>query len=135
MAAETYLGFDFGLSRIGVAVGQSVTGTANPLVVLKARDGIPDWGIIEKLIREWKPARVIVGLPLNMDGTKSDMTALAEKFARKLHGRFGVAIAMADERLTSNAAKEYVEDGELLDAIAAKLIIETWLSDAEKPSE
>ncbi len=123
------MGFDFGMSRIGVAVGQTITGSASPLTVLAARDGIPDWQQLGRLLSEWKPARVIVGLPLNMDGSESDMSALAEKFGRKLQGRFGVTVEMVDERLSSREAKTRVDEGELLDAAAAAIILETWLSE------
>lgn len=129
MAGETVIGFDFGMARIGVAVGQSITGTAGPLTVLPARDGVPDWDSLGALISEWKPSRVVVGLPLNMDGTGSDMSALAEKFGRKLHGRFGVEVEMVDERLSTRAARELSQDyqsGKHVDAIAACLILETW---------
>ncbi len=129
--SETAFGFDFGMARIGVAVGQSVTRTASPLVVLKARDGIPDWSEIEKLIREWKPSRLVVGLPLNMDGSTSEMSALAEKFGRKLHGRFNIEVEMMDERLTSREARELTQqydEGAPVDAVAACLILESWFS-------
>ncbi|MDZ7686701.1 MAG: Holliday junction resolvase RuvX [Gammaproteobacteria bacterium] len=125
---ETVMGFDFGMSRIGVAVGQTVTGTASPLTVLEARDGIPDWQQIELLLREWRPSTIVVGLPLNMDGTDSDMSALAEKFGRRLHGRFGVDVEMMDERLSSREARERLGDDKLLDAVAASIILETWLA-------
>lgn len=123
------MGFDFGMARIGVAVGQTITGSASPLTVLTARDGIPDWHQLERLLKAWKPARVIVGLPLNMDGSDSDMSALAEKFGRKLQGRFGVTVEMVDERLSSREARTRVDEGELLDATAAAIILETWLSE------
>jgi putative Holliday junction resolvase len=85
----TFLGFDFGTKSIGVAVGQRITGR-RPLPALKAQDGKPDWNIIEKLLKEWQPEAVIVGLPLNMDGTEQPLTARARNFANKIHGRFGV---------------------------------------------
>ncbi|HBT7181679.1 TPA: Holliday junction resolvase RuvX, partial [Klebsiella pneumoniae] len=87
----TFLGFDFGTKSIGVAVGQRITATARPLPALKAQDGKPDWNVIEKLLKEWQPEAVIVGLPLNMDGTEQPLTARARNFANKIHGRFGVA--------------------------------------------
>lgn len=127
MTDETVMGFDFGMARIGVAVGQTVTGTAGPLTVLAARDGIPDWQEIERLLREWQPTTVVVGLPLNMDGTASDMSALAEKFGRRLHGRFAVNVEMMDERLSSREARERLGNRESLDAEAASIILETWL--------
>ncbi|MEX2326244.1 MAG: Holliday junction resolvase RuvX, partial [Pseudomonadales bacterium] len=118
MADYLAMGFDFGMSRIGVAVGQSVTGTANPLTVLSARNGIPDWSQIENLISEWQPAVLVVGLPLNMDGTNSDMSDRARKFARRLAGRFNLPTTTMDERLTTREAKEFTKGDEGLDAIA-----------------
>ena len=88
MASETLLGFDFGTKSIGVAVGQQLTGTARALAALKAQDGIPDWNLIGKLLKEWQPDYVVVGLPLNMDGTEQPLTDRARKFANRIHGRF-----------------------------------------------
>ena len=101
----TFLAFDFGTRSIGVAVGQQITGTARPLNALKAQNGTPDWTLIEKLLKEWQPALVIVGLPLNMDGTEQSLTARARNFANKIHGRFGVAIKLHDERLSTVEAR------------------------------
>ncbi|MBB1202779.1 Holliday junction resolvase RuvX [Enterobacteriaceae bacterium 89] len=101
----TLLGFDFGTRSIGVAVGQRITGTARPLGALKAQDGTPDWNAIEKLIKEWQPEAVIVGLPLNMDGTEQPLTARARKFGNKIHGRFGVQVILHDERLSTVEAR------------------------------
>ena len=92
----TFLGFDFGTKSIGVAVGQRITGTARPL---------PALNIIEKLLKEWQPEAVIVGLPLNMDGTEQPLTARARNFANKIHGRFGVQITLHDERLSTVEAR------------------------------
>lgn len=101
----TLLGFDFGTRSIGVAVGQRITGTARPLGALKAQDGTPDWNAVEKLLKEWQPDAVIVGLPLNMDGTEQPLTVRARKFANKIHGRFGVQVILHDERLSTVEAK------------------------------
>ena len=79
----TLLAFDFGTKSIGVAVGQRITGTARPLPAIKAQDGTPDWNIIERLLKEWQPDEIIVGLPLNMDGTEQPLTARARKFANE----------------------------------------------------
>ena len=84
IGSRTVLAFDFGTKSIGVAVGQEITGTASPLAALKARDGIPDWNVIEKLYEEWQPQLVVVGLPLNMDGTEQEVTQRAKKFANRL---------------------------------------------------
>ncbi|ALR78006.1 Holliday junction resolvase RuvX [[Enterobacter] lignolyticus] len=101
----TLIAFDFGTKSIGVAVGQRITGTARPLCALKAQDGTPDWNAVEKILTEWQPDAVIVGLPLNMDGTEQPLTARARKFANKLHGRFGVKIELHDERLSTVEAR------------------------------
>ncbi len=91
------LAFDFGLARIGVAVGQPITGTATPLATLKAKEGIPDWQIIEKLIMEWHPKLLLVGEPFNMDSSDQQITLKARKFANRLHGRFGLPFEMFDD--------------------------------------
>jgi len=132
---KTLLAFDYGTKNIGVATGQTITASANVLPPLKARDGIPDWTQIERLILEWKPDLVLVGLPLNMDGTESELCVRARKFANRLHGRFGANIEMVDERLTSFEAKgEVISRGgprdykyNPVDSIAARLILESWL--------
>ncbi|MDL4912822.1 MAG: Holliday junction resolvase RuvX [Enterobacterales bacterium endosymbiont of Blomia tropicalis] len=105
MLNHTLLGFDFGTKSIGVAVGQQLTGSARPLAALKAQNGTPDWQQIEKLLKEWQPDFVVVGLPLNMDGTEQELTARARKFANRLHGRFGVRIELQDERLSTIEAR------------------------------
>ncbi|MDO3383174.1 Holliday junction resolvase RuvX [Gilvimarinus algae] len=140
---RTLLAFDYGTSRIGVATGQTATGSASALGELRARDGTPDWNDIKKLLDEWQPELVLVGLPLNMDGSDSDFAQRARKFANRLHGRFGVAIQMVDERLSSFEAKQehraaggsghYKSDP--VDAIAARLILETWFSERSTRSE
>jgi putative holliday junction resolvase len=132
---KTLLAFDYGTQNIGVANGQTITSSATSLKPLKAKDGIPDWSQIEKLIGEWKPDLVLVGLPLNMDDTESELSARARKFANRIHGRFGVKIEMVDERLTSFEAKGEVMNrggsrdykNNPIDSIAARLILEGWL--------
>ncbi|MBR9907809.1 MAG: Holliday junction resolvase RuvX [Gammaproteobacteria bacterium] len=130
------IGFDFGTHSIGVAVGQSLTGTASPLPALKAKDGQPNWDLVAKLFAEWQPDTVVVGLPLNMDGTDQPLTDLARKFANRLHGRFGLQVVLQDERLTTVAAKEdlfsrggykQLQKGKV-DSAAAQLIVEDYLS-------
>ena len=105
MSSGTLLAFDFGTRSIGVAIGQRITGTARPLAALKAQDGTPDWNLIARLLKEWQPETVIVGLPLNMDGTEQPLTARARNFANKIHGRFGVATTLHDERLSTVEAR------------------------------
>lgn len=132
---KTLIAFDYGTKNIGAACGQTITRSANALPALTAKDGIPDWSIIEKLLAEWKPDLVLVGLPLNMDDSESELAVRARKFANRLHGRFGVKVELIDERLTSFAAKgEVMERGgsrdyknNPVDSIAARLILESWL--------
>lgn len=132
---KTLLAFDYGTKNIGVAVGQTITSSARSLPPLKAKDGVPDWSQIEKLLAEWKPDLVLVGLPLNMDDSESELSARAKKFGNRLNGRFGVKIEMVDERLTSFEAKgEVISRGgprdyknNPVDSIAARLILESWL--------
>lgn len=129
------LGFDFGTKSIGVATGQMITATAQPIAAIKANDGIPNWDIVEKVIKEWQPDLVVVGLPLNMDGTEQMITQRAKKFANRLNGRFGVKIALQDERLTTASAKEFIFshggykalDKGKIDSVSAALILESWM--------
>jgi len=129
----TLLGFDFGTAKIGIAVGQTLTGTASALTTLRSIQQKPDWKGISTLIETWQPEAMVVGMPYDMDDTEAQIAPLAKKFARQLEGRYHLPIYMADERLTSQTArlelnrapKSYAE----LDAIAAKLILETWLSE------
>ena len=133
------LAFDYGEKRIGVAVGQAITGTANPLDALAAKTGEPDWGKVQHLLDEWRPQCVIVGCPLNMDGSEQLLTRRAKKFANRLHGRFGVQVHLVDERLSSVAAREelFAELGyrglqkHSIDSLAACHILETWFRENE----
>jgi putative Holliday junction resolvase len=137
---RTLLGFDYGLKNIGVAVGQDLTQTANPLTVIKARDGIPNWNDIEALITEWQPELLIVGLPLNMDGTEQKMTAAARKFGNRLNGRFQIAVEWQDERLSTFEALEQLgirsklqsKNRDDVDRISAQLILQSWLNEHPK---
>ena len=130
------LGFDYGLSRIGVATGQTLTKTASPLTALPAQNGTPQWETVEQLLVEWKPDVVIIGLPLHQDGTMSDMAARAKKFGQRIHGRFGVRVAFIDEYESTREAREHLtysgkasdQDGKL-DATAASIILERWLGE------
>lgn len=128
------MAFDFGLGHIGCAVGQTLTSTARPLAVLKARDGQPDWQQLAALVGEWRPNVLLVGLPLNMDGSESEFCGRARKFARRLHGRLSLPVKMVDERLSSREAKDrggrrdsYRKQP--VDDLAAQIILETWLAD------
>lgn len=132
----TALGFDFGMRRIGLAVGQTLTCSANPLAILDARNGIPHWGKIEALIGIWHAHVLVVGVPYNMDGSEQSLTLAARKFARKLRSRFQLPVYTVDERLTTLEAKRQwrerkeqnnVKLPEQFDSYAAKLILEQWL--------
>ena len=129
------MAFDYGLRQIGVATGNLALGTTQSLPILKARDGVPNWNSLQSLVEEWQPDLLVVGEPLNMDGSESELSARANKFARRLHGRLGLPVEMVDERLSSFEAKalareqghrgDYTRDP--IDSLAAKLILGTWL--------
>lgn len=141
------LGFDFGLKQIGIAVAQRITKTASPLEILNAKQGQPDWSQVEKIIKEWQPDTLVVGLPLNMDGSESDMSLRAKKFAQRLQGRFGLNVALQDERLSSFEVKHALQEEQFsksakhagmrnkkiqrdkVDALAAANILQRWLDD------
>ena len=124
------LAFDFGTKRIGIASGQSLLGRARIIKEIPAKDGIPQWHTIETLIKELQPQVLLTGLPLNMDGTESPMCLRARKFAKRLHGRFGLPSYLWDERLSSNEAKRIKPSGNYkknaVDSLAAALILESW---------
>ena len=126
MSADFVMAFDFGLRHIGVAIGQTVTGTASPLTTLTARDGRPDWLVIAALVHEWRPAALLVGLPLNMDDSESEMSARARRFAATLGQRARVPIHFVDERLTSHASR--AAGPARAHEHAAVLIAEAWLA-------
>lgn len=131
------MAFDFGLRQIGVATGNCLLGTTTPQPILPAKDGSPEWRVVENLIAEWRPDLLIVGDPLNMDGSESELGVRAAKFARRLHGRLGLEVVMVDERLSSFEAKhESRERGhrgdfkrQPIDSLAAELILQTWLAE------
>jgi len=131
---EVLLGFDYGTHKIGVAVGQPLTGTASPLETLGLVNNKPDWGRIGRLLDEWRPQALVVGHPFEMTGREANNAEGAKRFARQLHGRFRLPVHMADERLTSREAwaqlgREAGKDPTKVDSYAAKLILETWLND------
>ena len=135
---EVILAFDYGSRRIGVAVGQTTTGTANPAGTI-AVAGDPDWPAVERAVREWTPARLLVGLPYNMDGSETVLTGSCRAFGNELARRCGLPVEFVDERLTSAAATAELREArrsgartrrvrrEDIDANAARLILETWL--------
>ena len=130
------LGFDFGPRKIGVAVGQLVTHSASALTTIRSRRNEPDWGRIEQMVREWQPTGAVVGLPFNMDDTESTAAPEARCFARQLKERCGLEVYFVDERLTSLEARRQLgrvaTSLEAIDAMAAKLILETWLTDTAR---
>jgi len=131
------MAFDFGLRQIGVAVGNSLLGTSQPLPILRAREGIPDWQAVDGLIDEWRPDLLVVGDPLNMDGSAGELCERARKFGRRLHGRLGLPVTMTDERLSSFEAKQNSRERghrgnfkeQPIDSYAAELILQTWLAE------
>ena len=139
LPGSIYLGFDYGTQRIGVAVGDALTGSARPLP--PASNGRqPDWNALAKALQEWRPAGCVVGLPLDLDGQDQAITAQARAFAEQLRSRYGVPVYLCDERLSSRAAddelrharadgrkNQRVRSGDR-DGVAARLILEQWLA-------
>jgi putative holliday junction resolvase len=130
------LGIDFGLARIGVAVGNTASCSARALVTLPARAGLPDWRKVGVLLDDWSVGAFVVGLPLNKDGTSQGVTKLAQKFAKLLEARFDLPVYLTDERYTSAEARTMFQEFSRLkqkriglDAVAAQLILEQWLDD------
>ena len=128
MPAASVLAIDFGLRRMGLAVGQTITRTASPVGSVSASDGRPDWAALDQLIEEWRPDRLVVGLPLNMDGTESDMSGRARRFAELLEQRYAIPAELTDERLTTREARQMRPAADN-HAVAACLIAETWLGE------
>jgi putative Holliday junction resolvase len=138
-AALTLFGIDFGTRKIGVAVGQTLTCTATGIAVVPVRNREPEWDTLDKLVQQWKPGAFVVGMPFNMDGSDSDMTARARHFARTLTERYGKPCHEIDERLSTRAAREISRensersgkrhnDRAPVDALAAQLLLESWLA-------
>ena len=122
------VGFDFGLKHIGVAVGQTITQTANGQTTISAKNGKPNWLKLDELLQQYRPVALVVGLPLNMDGSESDMSKQATAFAGKLASRIDTPVYLADERLSSWAVKDDDASGADIHARSACLIAETFLS-------
>ena len=121
---EIVLGFDFGVKRIGIAMGNTLTGQAQPLTVIKAVDNATRFQVIGDLINEWKPARLIVGEPRHPDGAEHDMTLRSRRFANQLHGRFNLPVELVDERYSSAVIPQ--KRGEIIDAKAATIILQQY---------
>ncbi len=136
--ALTALGFDFGRARIGVAAGQAITASASPIATVEARAGTPDWAHIDRLVAEWQPDALVIGVPVHLDGTEQPLTQAARRFGRQLEARYGLPVHAADERLSSRAASAEIaaarnagngrrtRKGDV-DRLAARLILEQWL--------
>jgi len=141
MTARSLMGFDYGQKRIGVAIGQQLASTTRPLDTITVKQNKPDWDHITRLIEEWRPEQLLVGLPMNMDGTEHEISKAARRFANQLNGRYQLPVELVDERLSSIEAEAIVSqarrDGGLkkgktkqaIDQVAAELIIQTWLSE------
>ncbi|HEX7341497.1 MAG TPA: Holliday junction resolvase RuvX [Rhodanobacteraceae bacterium] len=132
------LGFDVGTRLIGVAVGNAMTGSASPVDVLTVHDQQPDWARLDAIIRQWVPAMLIVGLPLTLDGGEQSITRQARRFAEQIGQRYQLPVALQDERHSSQeAARRFAnaraagtkrrQDARKIDAMAAAVILETWL--------
>ena len=128
------MGFDFGTKRIGVAFGQTITKTAQALKNIRATAGEPDWQALDQLVKQWQPDAMVIGIPLNMDGTEQPLSQAARAFAEKLGVRYHLPTFETDERLTTKDARERLfkeggykalQDGQV-DQVAAQLILENW---------
>ena len=135
---RTVLGFDFGKKFIGVAVGQEITGTATALGSVKAKDGIPNQAQLKQYFNQWQPDLIVVGLPLNMDGTPQQVTFDAKKFGNRLANDYQTPVEFVDERLTTADAKQHLFDHggyrnlkkDNIDAQSARLIVESFFERA-----
>ncbi|MDO5686002.1 MAG: Holliday junction resolvase RuvX [Neisseria sp.] len=135
-SSGSLLAFDFGLERIGVAQGSSMMAIAHPLMTVCGQNNTEKFQIIAKLLDEWRPTALVVGLPVHLDGTPHEMTAAARKFARRLAGRFRLPVHLVDERLTSLAAEQRLKEAQVfgkkqkpvLDQVAAMAILDTFFT-------
>ncbi len=136
----TYLAFDFGKKRIGVAVGNAITQTTQALLTLHEEQNTRRFAAISVLIKEWQPATLVVGLPCNDDGSPHEMTALCHRFANRLKGRFNLPVMLVDERYTSATASSYLSENGVhgmkqktrLDQIAAQIILQAYFEEPSK---
>jgi len=124
VSADTIFAFDFGVKRIGMAVGNTLLRQAQPLKIIDAIDNATRFAAIQTLLDEWKPALLVVGLPMHPDGTAHEMTARARKFANQLHGRFNVPVELVDERYSSAVISS--KRGEVIDDRAAAIILQQY---------
>ena len=133
---QTYLGFDYGNRKIGMAVGQSFTQTARDLDTVRVKGSTPDWERITRHVNTWQPAALIVGIPLDSDGRDTAMTKRVKKFGQTLSERYNLPVHWVNEYLTSEAARQALSQGtrsgrtsSKRDQVAARLILETFLSE------
>ena len=124
------LAIDFGLKKVGLAIGNTLTKTSMPINTIFYKSKQELFNLLEKHVFEWNPEFIIIGNPLNMDQTESEMSKLAEKFSNQFSKKFNLAVELVDERLSSFEAKEFAKDGNL-DAMAAKLILDSWMNNNE----
>lgn len=135
------MAFDFGEKRIGVAVGELALGIAHPLTTIEAEDTRTRFAAISRLIAEWRPTELVVGLPAHDDGRTHPVGELARRFARRLEGRFGILTRLIDERLTSQAAESRLRESGVagsrirraLDAAAAREILQSYFASRHEP--
>lgn len=140
---QTVMGLDFGIAKMGIALGNTLTQTARPFMQFPMTNGQPNWDELLGLIEQWQVTNVIVGLPLNMDGTISEIGHRAKKFARRLNHQLQVAhvrcsVILADERLTSREAKRLAweyglikRETDPIDSIASAIMLGSWLRSGE----
>ena len=121
------IGFDFGLRRIGVAIGQTITQTATPEAIVNSKDGKPDWEHITKLFEQWQPTAIVVGLPMRLDGTEQALTQPARKFGQRLSGRYDRPVFYIEEQLSSIEAENRGLKQKHIDDHAAQILLENWL--------
>ncbi|MFT5588425.1 MAG: putative Holliday junction resolvase [Bradyrhizobium sp.] len=124
---ETVLGFDFGLKRIGVAVGNTVIRQAQALTIIEAATNDGKFAAITALVASWQPARCIIGMPFHPDGAEHEMSVRCRRFANQLHGRYGLPVVLVDERYTSAVLAR--QRGERIDDRAAALILQQYFDD------
>lgn len=121
------IGFDFGLKRIGVAIGQTITQTAAPEAIVASKDGKPDWEHITQLFEKWQPAAIVVGLPMRLDGCEQALTQPARKFGQRLSGRYHRPVFYIEEQLSSIEAENRNLNRQHIDDHAAQILLENWL--------
>ena len=131
MMVDIVLGFDFGVKRIGIAMGNTLTGQAQPLRVIAAIDNATRFKIIGELIDEWRPARLVVGEPRHPDGAEHDMTLRSRRFANQLHGRFNLPVELVDERYSSAVIAS--KRGQVIDDKAAAIILQQYFDAFSSP--